>query len=401
MIKSLRITTLFVLLLSAVPAHAASYIAEETLFLESPISGDAYAAGGKVSVSSTISGDLFVAGGDVTVTGEVVQDLMVGGGQVKIRGDIGDDVRVGGGEVQITSSVDGDIIVFAGNVEVADGAIVGGDLVVNGGQVTMNGTVNGNTITNAGVLFMGGTSNADFTFNGDELYMNGTINGNSRVVAKKMTLSDRSRFRGDVEYWTKEEPDFGSSVLGTINYNEELKPYSDKHMQKAKAGAAAGLAALAAGTIIYTILSALLFIVLVLALTKTYFPDAAKRLQKEPWLHFVYGVLFFIATPVVGILFCITIIGIPIGAAIFAVYAFTIAFAKLFTAVTLGKYWEARSPKKKYALWQSVGIAMLMYIALKVIGIVPVLGWIVVFVATCMAIGALIMTEYQKYLKVR
>ena len=381
---------------------AAMYMGDEMIFVDSPINEDAYAAGGKVVFDSNVDGDLIVGGGNVEVNGFIAQDLTAAGGDLRIKGDIGDDVRIGGGDISILGSVEGDVIVFGGRIEIGSDSVIGGDLVVNGGEVTISGEIQGDALVNAGVTYVKGTVNGNLTNYGGELFALGTVIGNSEIVSDKITLGKDALFRGDVNYWSNSEVDFTAATAGTVTLDQDLKPYKEKHMREAKIGAAAALGALAAGAILYSLLSALLVIALLVLVTKTYFVDSAKIVRKEPWLNTLYGVMYFIVTPIAAILMMFTVIGIPIGATILAVYAISLTFAKPFAAVVLAKVWEQRSKNKKAVpTWKTAGFALIIFVLLKLVGSVPVFGWIVVFGVVSMTFGGMMRAEYSRYLKVR
>ncbi len=397
------IAVLTLLALPVCQAQAAIYMGDETIFVEQPLNGDTYAAGAKVVIDSSVDGDLIVGGGDVTIGGNISEDLMAAGGEIRVRGAIGDDARIFGGDIQVASDVDGDLITFGGRIEVGRDAVVGGDVVINGGEVTLNGDVAGDVMVNGGVLYLNSTIFGNLKTYGGEIHISGDVRGDSTIVVDKITLSDSTSFGGNVTYWSKSgEIDFDSVTTGTVTFDESLKPYKDKDMRKAKAGLAAGMGALAAGAIFYSLLSTLLIIGILVWGTKTYFRDSAKKVLKEPWMNALYGLLYIVATPIIAIMIMISIIGIPVGATVLALYAISITFAKPFTAVVLAKVWEEKQKSKKvYPQWKTALHAFVAYIGLKIIGFVPVLGWLVCFGVVCSAFGGMMRAEYERYLKVR
>lgn len=397
------IVAVTLLFLPAHQAHAAIYMGEETIFVEQPLNGDTYAAGAKVIIDSAVNGDLIVGGGDISIGGNISEDLMAAGGNIRVRGAIGDDARIFGGDIQVTGDVDGDLITFGGRVEIGSDTMIGGDLVINGGEVTLNGDVAGNVMMNGGVLYINSTIFGDLQTYGGELHISGDVRGDSTIVVDHITLSDDASFSGNVSYWSKSgEADFDAVTAGTVSFDESLKPYKDKDMRKAKAGLAAGMGALAAGAVLYSLISALLVIAMLVWGTKTYFRDSAKKAIKEPWLNTLYGLLYIIATPIIALMIMVSIIGIPIGATVLALYAISLVFAKPLTAIVLAKVWEERQKSKKaYPEWKTALHALLAFIGLKVIALVPVLGWLVCFGVICCAFGAMMRAEYERYLKVR
>ncbi|MBT5637101.1 MAG: hypothetical protein HOJ16_00815 [Candidatus Peribacter sp.] len=383
----------------ATPATAATFVSEEALFIESPISDDVYAAGGKVTIKESIRGDAIVAGGDITITSGVDQDLTIAGGKISIRGPVKDDVRIAGGEVTLNDTVGGHVVVFGGDIDIQEGARIKDDLIVFGGEITIDGTIDGDVIVKGGVVFMNGVIRGDLDFEGGELYLNGSIQGSSTVASESVELGSAARIGGDLDYWTdKDDVNFEAITAGTVTRNSDLQ--SEGFDAPSEAVVAGIIASLLAGVALYSVLSAALVIFLLLLGTRTYFKDGAKLAKKEPWMNALYGLLYFICTPIVAVLFMITVIGIPIGATVVAMYAISIAFAKPITAILLVFMYNSKS-KKKSSIWKNGALSVLVFIVLKIVAQIPVIGWLVACFAICMTFGALMRTEYAKYLKVR
>ena len=392
--------TLGVLLLGfAVPASADFLMAEEELTIVIPLNDDTYAAGGIVNVQEDIEGDLFVVGGEVTVQGDIEQDLAVAGGNIDISGAVGDDLRVAGGQVAVRSTVADDLILFGGDITIAEGAIIQGDVRVYGGDIVIDGTIEGSLHTYGGSVKVSGTVGGDADIRGDVIRFSGRVNGNTILSSSDLKISNTANFQQDVHYW---QPQglyyFGSAtVQGKTEYDENLALGVPGELRQTAFDAfRAGLIAIAG----YSLLSASFFILLMILLTKTYFMDGAKRLQKAPMMSLWYGFLYLIAAPFVVFAFFITIVGIPIGLFLGVLYIFSLVFAKALTAILLTEWIQVRYQKKWKTFFfflASVGV----YVVLRVVSLVPVVGSITVVVLMLMMFGALGHTELEKFKKVR
>lgn len=395
---------LVVLLTVPAQASAATFFQEESLLVENPMNDDTYAAGGRVMINANAAGDLFVAGGDITVQGAVAEDLLAGGGTVRVKGSVGDDVRIAGGETTIAANVGGDLIVFSGRVFIEDGVTVFGDLIVMGGEVTLGGDVRGDVIVNSGVLYADGITTGSFTFRGAELHLGGRILGNSKIIAESIKLGNGARLDSSVEYWTPTgEVEFGDAARASVTYNELLAPkHPTKHdMEKKAAGFAAFLVGVVAAIATFSLLSSALFIVLILAIKGSYFADAAKLMKKEPWKNMFMGFLYFVCTPMIALFFLITIIGAPIGMSIGGLYLITLMFAKPLSAIVLAKMVELRRKKKKTPMWQTAALSIFMYVVIKVLAMIPILGWIAVLGIVSSAFGAMMRIDYNRFIAAR
>ena len=384
---------------SAAPAYASFLMAEEELTIVIPLNDDTYAAGGMVNVQEDVGGDLFIAGGEVSIKSDIEQDLIVVGGDVTIGGSIGDDMRVAGGDVTITSTVRDDLIVFGGDVTIAESATIEGDLRIFGGNVTIDGTVEGDIQARAGRIKFAGSVGGDADIRSEELRFNGDVKGNSILSSTDLHIGNTASFAQDVHYWQPEGAYYfaGATVQGKTILDESLAFKSaDKVKQTAFDLFSAGLIAIAG----YTLLSATLFILLIILLTKTYFADGAKRLKKSPGTSLWYGFLYLIATPFVVLFFCITIIGIPIGLFLGVMYVFSLFFAKALTGILLAKWIELRR-QKKWGTFRFFITSVGVYALLRIVSLIPIIGTFIVIILMLMMFGALGHTEYQKYKKVR
>ena len=113
-----------------------------------------------------------------------------------------------------------------------------------------------------------------------------------------------------------------------------------------------------------------------------------------------YGFLFFAVTPLVALFFLITVIGIPVGIFVAAMYVFSIVFAKPIAALTFARALEIWWKKGWGKIWIFL-LSLVLYIALKILSVIPVIGWLVVVVAVFFAFGALLATKWAKWEKVR
>ena len=383
----------------AAPVSADFLMAEEELTIVIPLNDDTYAAGGIVNVQEDIEGDLFVVGGEVTVQGDIEQDLTVAGGELNISGAVGDDLRIAGGQVTVSSTVVDDLILFGGDLTIAEGAIIQGDVRMYGGDLVIDGTIEGSLHTYGGSVKVSGTVGGDADIRGDVVRFSGRVEGNTILSSKDLKISNTAYFQQDVHYW---QPQglyyFGSAtVQGKTEYDESLALGMPGELRQTAFDAfRAGLIAIAG----YSLLSASFFILLMILLTKTYFMDGAKRLQKAPMMSLWYGFLYLIAAPFVVLAFFITIIGIPIGLFLGVLYIFSLAFAKALTAILLAEWIQVRYQKKWKTFFfflASVGV----YVVLRVVSLVPVVGSIAVVVLMLMMFGALGHTELEKFKKVR
>ena len=398
-----RFLTVLISLAIPISASAAVFQAaggDDELFTVSvPVQDDLYVAGGLVHVNEMVAGDLIIAGGEIEVSGDINQDVIAAGGAVNLRGHVFDDVRAVGGEMEIAGTVGDDLIIAGGNIRLTKDAVIEGDAYVFGGLLIIDGLVKGNLRTAGGDVILTGNVNGDIDVNSDAFQIEGVVKGNAQVISEEAKVGENAFIAGDLEYWISDDNEpYANKVGGAINYNPELRAVTKDILETTAKGAFKVALMAIFG---YSLLAAALFILVMLLITKTYFNDCSMKAIKTPGRSALIGLLYFVCTPVIGVLFLITVIGIPISLFIFMMYGFMIFFAKPLTAIVLAKSTEIRyRKKKKWGKKKIFFVSLGYFIALKVIGIIPVIGWVLVLIGVLIAFGAMLDTDWEKWKKV-
>ncbi|MDD5041698.1 MAG: polymer-forming cytoskeletal protein [Candidatus Peribacteraceae bacterium] len=386
------------------PALAATFRTGETVKVTAPLNDNAYILGSQVTIDQPVQGDLITAGGNVLVKAAVKQDLFAAGGTVFIDGVIGGDLRVAGGNLVLSGTIGGDLMAAGGSITLMDGSSVKGDVSIGGGDITLGGTVGGTVTVRGGQVRLGSIVKGDIDIQAEDITLKNSVDGSSLLVAKTITLDPGARLMRDVHFWSAEGEgqfaDAGAQIKGKITYDAALLPLRNKTFDGAGKAAGAGIIAAIIGVGGFFLFSATLVILLLVLLTKTFFMDAARFLSKKAWTSFLYGFLFFAATPVAAFLFLISIIGIPIALFISTMYSFAIVFAKPLTAIVLTRTVELRRGYK-WGKPMIMLVSVLFYVALKIVALIPIVGWMVTLVTVLFAYGAVVATKWSKIQKVR
>lgn len=384
-------------LLASIPAYGAQFRSGETVALSVPISDDLYVSGGTITIHQNVNGDLFVVGGTVDVQNSVSQDVNIAGGNVTLVSQVGDDVRVAGGEVVIRGTITGDLFVAGGNVTIGKDARVLGNAYVAGGNLTVRGAIGKDTRVDGGSVMMEGIVHGDLEVHGGKVAILGTVEGDATLVAQKLNILSGASFKGAVAYWSEtQNVDFGTSLAS--GQQATYHPEYGQALNRAKAGAGA-FVALAGVFAIMALLSTMLIIGLLVISTKTFFVDAAKVLRRKPGMSFLLGLAWIVVMPVLALLLLVSVIGIPLAFVALFAYLLVLFFATAFSSLVFAQWMQARY-EWKWNRWKLFGTALLIFIALKIIGLIPIIGWIVKGVLVLMALGALLMTKWSKLKKI-
>jgi hypothetical protein len=326
-----------------------------------------YAAGGNVVVNSRVTGDLYAAGGMVDVVGDVEDDLTVAGGNLSVSGKVGGNIRIAGGNVTLKSSVNEDVLAAAGNLYIAEAASVTGDLAVAGGNIDIQAPVNGK-----------------IKINGEMININNTVNGEVWVKAtKSLTFGPKARINGKITYYGNTDPKImDGAVVSTIDRHDLPK---GNVFSKNLFGIG----------LIVNILAWMAAGLLLMYLLKRELHTATDIMREEPWANLGIGLITLILTPIIFILLLITLIGYYVAFILVTFYVFALMLSCLVGAIFLGRWILGYLDKtNEYIMdWRTVVIGVL---AIEVLSWIPFIGWLVVFVLSIMAFGAILrMAKWQ------
>ncbi|MFO0704618.1 MAG: polymer-forming cytoskeletal protein [Candidatus Andersenbacteria bacterium] len=376
-----RIFYLIIVAVLVVPfsASAAQFKSGESITQQDKLSEDLYAAGQNLTVKGEVDGDVFGMAGIITLDGTVKQDANLTGGTITV-GNVQDDLRVGGGTITINGQVGDDAMVAGGTIHFSDASKVSGDLSIAGGALILDGTVSGTTRIGAGDVQLNGTFDGPVFVQADRITINGKLNADSQLAARQVVVGDKAQIAGDVRYWQEK---------GAISADNALKggsfTFDDSLAIKQQDGAFAG-------PLLMFMLFSLLSAALVLALFVHFDKDnksekAARLLSAQYWKSLLTGLIFYIVTPVLGLLLCVTLIGLPIGLFVLAMYGFIMYAAPIIAALVLTKWIDLRRTKQ-FGKWATFFVALGLLVALKLIAWIPFVGMLLLLLIVPAALGA-------------
>ena len=328
-----------------------------------PIRDNYYAAGERVALPAPVAGDAVMAGRIVTIGYPVEGDVLAAGWRVTVAAAAADDVRAAGAEVQITSPVDGDLTAAGGEVIVAAGTRIGGRTWLSGGTVRMDGILEREVHVAANTVRIGGEVHAPL-----------------RVVAQSLEILPGAKVTGPVRYEGATAPVVAEGAAVT-------QPITYRNIDAAEARAAKWPRGISS-----VVFAVHVFIggLLLLLVAPRFATRPALALTAAPGRSLLAGLMLVVTVPFVALLLIISVIGLPAGLVLAALYAAALFVAVVTTALFIGMAEERllkRAPADNRAqrvAWLAAGVA-----TLAILRLVPVLGTVVVFVAIVIGLGAL------------
>jgi cytoskeletal protein CcmA (bactofilin family) len=271
-------------------------------------------------------------------------------------------------------SLNGDLLVFGGSATIEEGATVNGSVVLFGGNLTVNGTVNGDVAVTGGTAFLGASAH---------------ITRNLTTVAASLNRTEGAQVDGQIyntaTSWigngqNGNTPNPATPVVPviprlTFAFNPLLSVLN-------AFGQSLGIAILA---------------MLLMLFLATHADRVAHAILAQPLTAGGLGLLTIVVAPIAIVLSVITLIGIPLA----LIIVVALVAAALFGWIAIGYEIGQRFTKAIHQNWHpalSAGLGTFgLTLVAKILTGIPVLnciGWLVPFLLSMAALGAIIMTRF-------
>ena len=318
---------------------------------------DMLASGSTPDVIDSVAGDVMLAGREVRFSGATGGDYLGVGGTQTIGGRVHGALRAAGGRIHLTATVARNATIAGGSLVVDRDAVIGRNAYLAGRSVRVDGAVRG------GLFVSGGT-----------VVVNGPIGTDVEVIADELLLGP------------------GAAIAGGLRYRVPAgKVHIDPHARVM--GQTTALAPATGGRAAYVIGLLWLFgflvvgAVIVLLLPRL-MDDAAGVIGARPGRSAVIGLAWIIVLPIAILLVACTVIGLPLALLAALVYGIALYIGRITLAIWLGKHvLGARARGGRAGTLASFGIGGVL---LLLVGMFPVVGPVVLCIATVLGLGALI-----------
>lgn len=372
--KTLFLIIPFVLLLVATPVFGATLKGGEDVSIQKTqsVKDDLYIAGGNVTVLGTVAEDLISAGGNILLNSTIGGDALAAGGSVQVLAPVGDDIRLAGGQILVGDRVGGDAVIAGGDIKLLSGSSVGGDVIIAGGRVILDGTVLGGIQVWA-----------------EELVVNGSISGDVSFKGAKLTFGEDARVLGAVNYTSPNEAIVSESatLAGEVVFDQ-------KEVNKKTKQGAGFFFALGGAFLVGKIALILITTIVAVLLFRRFAVDLSTEALKSFGRNTLLAFAVLVATPIALLILASTFFGILIAGIGLTGYVLTIMIAKVFSGVVAGALLSKWIKKEMIVDWKWAALGV---IALQIVSIIPMIGWIVPCVLFLVTFGAIITIAYEKF----
>lgn len=339
-------------------------VSQVSAAVERTEAGNTYFSGGEVRINEPVHGDLFATGRQIFVDQPVAADAALAGGMIEVREEIGEDLRAAGGTISIYRNVGGEVLAAGRSVRIENAVDVGGPALLAGNEVAVGGTVNKGikVYANKIVLF-------------------GRIAGDARLFGEEIALMPGTRIEGNLYYASPKAltSDEAATVAGRVTREES-----------SRAGdAGRGIAASGPGwfhpLFFFSMFAsgALLFLV---------FPGAVKGAQhairQYPGKSLLIGLVLLSAIPPIAVIMMISVIGIPVGFSLIALYPLLLLLGYLGAAFFIGqRAADAMKQSSEVSLPRQLAYLGFALLLLGLAAMIPFLGMLFVCLALLAGVG--------------
>ncbi len=337
---------------------------------EETIEGRAVLTGQRVTLAGKVHGDAVAAGRHVVIRGTVSGDLYVAGEDVEILGAVEGNVHAAGGTVRIESHVDRSAWLAGRQVTLTPEATVAGDLAGGAVQLRIEGTVGRDA--DVGVR---------------ELYVSGAVGRNLSAWTEGGLVDASARVGGDLHGRVPREGALriaeGASVAGARDVTVHPEMAAQHREDRAGWNFFRG---------VFGLLAALLVALLAFRFAPGAIP-ASPRDAAEAGRWIGIGFVLLVTVPAACLFVALTLFGIPLALMTFGAYLAACYLASVAVAVLLGR----RIVRPGAGTGRFLGATALGWIVLFIVGLVPILGAAVRFLALLVGLGALYATLRERW----
>ncbi len=318
-----------------------------------------YKFGTNVVVTGTVDGDVYCAGQTVTIDATVNGDVLCAGQTVTVNGTVNGNIRVAGQTVTISAKVGNNATVVGQTVTLDSISSVGRDVAIVGQQLQLDGSIGRNVDLVATNAIIDGTINGDVVAN----------------VGNDLTLTSAAKIGGNIDYTSPQTMTKTASaeIAGTTTYHEPKTTYYYNN------SAWFGWAMLWWG---FWVVSLAFLSVILVALFPRLFSKIQSNAYKQPGYIALTGLAAMFVAPTVIVTAFITVIGIPFGVLLVLLWS-SILMLSLPTAMYL--LGSRLLPQTHRVLAVLLGALII-----GVVGIIPIVGWLLVLIAIIFGTGTLL-----------
>lgn len=346
------------------------------------VKNDLIVAGRTIRIDGTVDGDVILMGQTLTVNGHVTGDVIAFGNMLQINGTVDGSVRAFTSQLMVHGKIGQNLMGFTGQLQADPQSEIGWGATLYAGDGSLDGRVGRDVLSRSGYLTV-----------------NGFVGGNVDVKANRMlVIGPQAQIQGRFQYAGPSRPTVSGSAKLANPPEVKIEARSADYVFS---GLSLWHQALHWG-------AWLLFGLVLLFVAPQFFVETVHRADRFG-VSLGFGALFLIATPILAVLVCVTLVGLAVGISTLLLYAIAVGCAKVFIAAWLGRKMLGRRANEVFAevaanrgAWPRaytgtlIGHLALGLLALYVLRMIPYVGFWTALVAQLWGFGAIVLTLYAR-----
>ncbi|MFT5179665.1 MAG: hypothetical protein ACI9GH_000484 [Candidatus Paceibacteria bacterium] len=331
----------------------------------SVIEENLYVGAGTVVIDQDVNADLSVAGGTVDINSTVTGDIVVSGGTINFRGVAKDDIKIAGGTAIFSGIAEKDLVLIGGTLRVEQGSVINGDVIILGGNVFFAGEANNQTKIVAGNVFI-----------------DGNIKGDTEITTQHLIFGENAKVEGTLSYFAPEESFISDeAVTGEVMFNQ-IESLRDNSFVKRM------ILNVVSFWIVLRFITTIILAFILVYVFRFFSQSTVNYAMERYGRSFVAGIIFLIFTPIVSVVFFISLIAIPFAVLLMLAYFFITIVATGISGIFTGalvKKWIMKD-KNISVSFRSAAIGVII---LTLLQLLPIFGDIIRLIITVISIGAI------------
>lgn len=360
---------LMTLFLAASPARGAEVFKgtpsnpNYTLPAGQTLNNDIYIFADSARIDGTVNGDVIAFCRKVDITGHVTGDVISGTAELRIHGRVDGNVRSVASIFELGGTVGKNVLSEGSVFDVGSAAQIGGGLTALGGDVDMDGHVA-----------------RDMMMLDQVLTIDGSVGGNLTSIGRQLRLTSSAQIHGSTTF-KGEHPaivDPGAKLGSPVEFTLRTRTPDYRSLRFYWHRAEFWGAAFVLGLVLVLLLPG-------------FVAEGARASQKFlPSLGI--GAVILIATPILAVLVCFTVVGIGVAIPALMLYAIALYAGQIFIATWLGNVLLGRSEGTGGTLARlALGLLIVQLAEMTP----EYIGDITCFVVTLWGLGAIAIGSYH------
>jgi hypothetical protein len=211
--------------------------------------------------------------------------------------------------------------------------------------------------------------------------IDGLIKGDMNSGVNSLTIASTANIQGKLNYISGKEANIqsGAQIRGMITHQ----------LPDVKKGPGTGIRL---WWIVIGFLMTLVLGIIVVLLAPRRVKAVTESIRTHPWASLGWGAIILVTAPIVALIVCITVIGLPLGLIALVLYAIAIYLTQLFVGLLIGQLiiGAFRRVETKAAL---VGALALGLAILRLLRLIPFVGFFFGLVTVLFGLGAILVSE--------